>query len=106
MNLIFFLLQIPEAAPEAIRALERSALNPLWETSGLFALMGIIIVILGYAFWKVLMKYLKKLEDESDQTKVMDNMRQEQVKTNTELALVKNELALVKSELMSLRLTR
>jgi Tfp pilus assembly protein PilO len=70
---------------EVSKALERSALNPLWETSGLFVLMAIIICILGYAFWKTLMKYLKKLEEESEQTKVLEDIK-------NELTQIKNEL--------------
>jgi hypothetical protein len=70
---------------EVSKAFERSALNPLWETSGLFVLMAIIICILGYAFWKTLMKYLKKLEEESEQTKVLEDIK-------NELTQIKNEL--------------
>lgn len=51
------------------------AIKTMMETNVLFAVLAVIIVVLAYFSWFLLKKYLKKLEDEAEQTKVLNEIR-------------------------------
>jgi hypothetical protein len=71
------ILQIEPEIPGAIKS--------MLETNALFAIMFIIAVGALWAFWKILNKYLQKLEAESEQTKVLEEIKDELKRVKEEI---------------------
>jgi large-conductance mechanosensitive channel len=53
------------------------AIKTMMEQNVLFAVLAVIIFVLAYFSWYILKRHLKKLEDEAEQTKVLNEIRDE-----------------------------
>lgn len=68
MSFFFILTQLPEGIKVP------GAIDTLLQTSAIFAIMAVIVFVVSLAGWRILNKYLSRLEADSDQTKKLEDI--------------------------------